>query len=79
MTEKISERRRCFLDVSIDGELAGRIVIELFDELAPKTCENFAMLCTGQAGLGKTTNKSLHYKGSLFHRVIKNFMIQVIP
>ncbi|KAH7726153.1 Peptidyl-prolyl cis-trans isomerase 1 [Aphelenchoides avenae] len=70
------DRRRCFLDVTIDGELEGRIVIELFDEITPKTAENFINLCTGQAGIGKTTGKPLHYKGTLFHRVIKGFMIQ---
>uniref|UniRef100_A0A914I3V5 peptidylprolyl isomerase n=1 Tax=Globodera rostochiensis TaxID=31243 RepID=A0A914I3V5_GLORO len=74
-TSKV-ERRRCFFDIQIDGEPVGRIVMELFDELVPRTTENFVMLCTGQAGIGKVTNKPLHFKGSVFHRVIKNFMIQ---
>jgi hypothetical protein len=30
-------RRRCFFDISIDGQPAGRIVIELLDELVPRT------------------------------------------
>ncbi|VDK66164.1 unnamed protein product [Cylicostephanus goldi] len=45
---------------------------------APKTTENFVKLCTGAAGLGKQSGMPLHYKGSTFHRVIKDFMIQEI-
>lgn len=74
--EKV-ERRRCFFDITTDGKLAGRIVFELYDDITPKTCENFVKLCTGEAGLGQTTGKPLHYVGTLFHRVIKGFMIQV--
>uniref|UniRef100_A0A914DYY1 peptidylprolyl isomerase n=1 Tax=Acrobeloides nanus TaxID=290746 RepID=A0A914DYY1_9BILA len=73
--EKV-ERRRCFFDITTDGKLAGRIVFELYDDITPKTCENFVKLCTGEAGLGQTTGKPLHYVGTLFHRVIKGFMIQ---
>ncbi|MFH4975870.1 hypothetical protein AB6A40_002579 [Gnathostoma spinigerum] len=70
------DRKRAFFDVTIDGRLAGRIVMELFVDVAPKTCHNFITLCTGVAGISKISGKPLHYKGSTFHRVIKNFMIQ---
>ncbi|VDK78506.1 unnamed protein product [Litomosoides sigmodontis] len=70
------DRRRVFFDVTIDGNLVGRIVMELYNDIAPRTCNNFLMLCTGMAGTGKISGKPLHYKGSTFHRVIKNFMIQ---
>ncbi|GFR09953.1 peptidyl-prolyl cis-trans isomerase, partial [Trichonephila clavata] len=37
---------RCFLDIEIDGENAGRIIIQLFSDVCPITCENFRALCT---------------------------------
>ena len=57
-----------FLDIEINDEPAGRIVIELRMDVAPKTAENFRQLATGEAGFG--------YEGSRFHRVIVDFMIQ---
>ncbi|XP_022986556.1 peptidyl-prolyl cis-trans isomerase CYP40-like [Cucurbita maxima] len=67
---------RCFLDVTIGGELEGRIVIELYDDVVPKTTENFRALCTGEKGIAPNTGVPLHFKGVCFHRVIKGFMIQ---
>ncbi|KAG6761445.1 hypothetical protein POTOM_034664 [Populus tomentosa] len=69
-------RSRCFLDISIGGELEGRIVIELYNDVVPKTAENFRALCTGEKGVGPNTGVPLHYKGCCFHRVIKGFMVQ---
>ncbi|TEA14902.1 Peptidyl-prolyl cis-trans isomerase D [Colletotrichum sidae] len=73
--ETKAARPRVFFDVTIGGKAAGRITMELYSDLVPKTAENFRSLCTGEKGLGKT-GKPLHYKGSGFHRVIKQFMIQ---
>ncbi|XP_023237535.1 peptidyl-prolyl cis-trans isomerase G-like [Centruroides sculpturatus] len=69
-------RPRCFFDVEMGGQPLGRIVFELFSDVCPITCENFRALCTGEKGIGKTTGKPAHYKGVIFHRVVKNFMIQ---
>jgi len=64
-----------FFDVTIGGKPSGRIVIELFADVVPKTAENFRALCTGEKGKGKS-GKALHFKGCAFHRIIKDFMLQ---
>ena len=68
-------RSRVFFDITIGGQAAGRVTFELFNDVVPKTAENFRALCTGEKGVGKA-GKPLHFKGSGFHRVIKQFMIQ---
>lgn len=50
-------------------------MFELFNDLAPITCENFRALCTGEKGEG-TLGKTLHYKGCAFFGIQPGFIIQ---
>lgn len=59
---------KVWFDITIGGEPAGRIEIGLFGKTVPKTVENFFELAQKPQGEG--------YKGSKFHRVIKDFMLQ---
>jgi len=72
--ESQAPRPRVYFDVSVGGESVGRIVFQLFNDVVPKTAENFRALCVGHTP--ENTSKILHYKGSIFHRIIKDFMIQ---
>jgi len=64
-----------FFDMAIGGKPAGRIEMTLRADVVPKTAENFRALCTGEKGTGKQ-GKPLHFKNSIFHRVIPSFMCQ---
>ena len=62
------ENTEVFFDISIAGRDSGRITMKLYDDIVPKTAENFRQLCTMENGYG--------YKGCPFHRVIPGFMLQ---
>ncbi|MER7663744.1 MULTISPECIES: peptidylprolyl isomerase [unclassified Streptomyces] len=59
---------KVYFDISINDAPAGRIEFDLFDDVVPRTAENFRALATGEHGYG--------YKGAPFHRVIPQFMLQ---
>lgn len=62
-----------FFDISVGGVPLGRIRFELFCTQVPRTAENFRQFCTGEF---RRNGEPTGYKGSSFHRVIKEFMIQ---
>jgi peptidyl-prolyl cis-trans isomerase A (cyclophilin A) len=74
------------VDVEGDGELRatiktsmGDITIRLFEDRVPRTVANFVALATGKvewSDRGQKTTRPL-YSGTIIHRVIPEFMIQV--
>jgi len=69
------QNSRVWFDVTIGDKPAGKIRFLLFNNVVPKTAENFRALCTGEKGNG-LSGKPLHFKNSIFHRVIPGFMLQ---
>jgi len=63
-----------FFDVSIGTMEVGRMIFELFADVTPRTAENFRQFCTGE--MKNKDGLPIGYKGSVFHRVIKDFMCQ---
>ncbi|KAK3274916.1 hypothetical protein CYMTET_16931 [Cymbomonas tetramitiformis] len=62
-----------YLDIEIDDRKAGRVVILLRPDVVPITAENFRALCTGELA---EPHVPLHYKGTRFHRILQNFVMQ---
>jgi cyclophilin family peptidyl-prolyl cis-trans isomerase len=58
--------------IALKGDRVGRVELETFDDLAPKTAANFRALCSGK------NPEHLSYRGNVFHRIIPGFMAQVL-
>ncbi|XP_064475143.1 peptidyl-prolyl cis-trans isomerase B-like [Ornithodoros turicata] len=71
---KVTEQ--VYFDITIDGKEAGRIEIGLFGKTVPKTVKNFVELCRRHETEPSKDGSLVGYKGSVFHRVINDFMLQ---
>lgn len=74
----VAGRPRVFLEFVVEDSLiSGRVEIELYADLAPRTAHNFRALCTGECGASRQLSRApLHYKGSRLHRIIPGFVLQ---
>lgn len=64
-----------YMDLTVDGAQAGRVVFELYTSVCPKTCENFMKLCSGEAGTSER-GTALTYEGSAIHRIQERGWVQ---
>jgi len=69
--EKVNDNNpKVFLDITIGNGEKQRVEFELFEDVVPKTVENFRNICSNENGFGYT------YKNSVFHKLIKNSLLQ---
>jgi cyclophilin family peptidyl-prolyl cis-trans isomerase len=64
-TKATEDNNLVYIEVEINGVVIGDIIIKLFDNIVPKTCNNFRKLC-----------ETKKYITAPFHRIIKDFMLQ---
>lgn len=64
------------MDFNYQDRSIGRIVLELYKNILPKTCENFRLLCTGEKGRSDETATKLHYKNTIINRIVEQGWIQ---
>ncbi|KNG80628.1 peptidyl-prolyl cis-trans isomerase H, partial [Aspergillus nomiae NRRL 13137] len=57
-----------FFDITLGGEPLGRIKMEIFTSITPRTAENFRQFCTGESK--NSQGRPQGYKNSKFHRVV---------
>lgn len=75
---------RCYFRVSIAGSAPKTILFELHDDMCPITCKNFLDICKSKHTASRPSNSKATsettieptYRGTEFHRIVPNFMIQ---
>lgn len=65
----MAKRDRVYMDLEMGDKELGRVTFELYNDVVPKTAENFRTLCSGEKGFG--------YKGTKFHRIIKSLLFLI--
>ena len=60
---------KCWIEVSRDKKILGKMTFKMFDKECPKTVNNFKKIISG------VNEKNLHYKGCNFHRIVTDFMV----
>lgn len=74
VTLDVATNPKVFFDITIGGRAIGRVVMQLFENIVPKTVQNFLSLCRGDCGIA-STGQPLFFKGSSFHRVIEGYFV----
>ncbi|CAN6819018.1 unnamed protein product [Brassica oleracea] len=75
VAEDYQVTHRVFLDIDIEGQRLGRIVIGLYGNFVPKTVGMSLSSSSGYEGKA-SSGKPLHYKGTQFHRIVSGFVVQ---
>lgn len=63
-----NQNTKVYMEIGTKRKSIGKIIIKLYNNIAPRTTHNFLALITGEFGYG--------YRGCNLHRIIPNFMIQ---
>ena len=76
-TESLSttdlENSLVFFDITLNNKFLGRIIFKLYDDIVPNTCKNFRELAISSP---IENSEYPAYQNTIFHRIIKDFMIQ---
>lgn len=65
-----------YMDYTYEDKPVGRVVLELFKNILPKTSENFRLICTGEKGRSEETGTKMHYKNTIINRIVEQGWVQ---